>query len=495
MNKRIISLLLVLAMAFGLAACGAPAAPAAPASGDVVAKAEMQFIEAEDAKNVLNDEGYIFFDLRKAADVSANTIPGALAYDMTAAREGDEEAGKTAMTEATKDLDKNVVLICYSGKNYAQTATNALAAIGYDMSKVFTLKGGFNNWSEVYPELTTAGGAAEEAPAAPAEEKPEVSVVRWNWGTSANVLVALALEKGYFAEYGLEIEFVNANENASAMTLLATGQVDVVSNSGTASPLQNVASGVDMTFFGGHMMQGCMPVIARKGTEWNGITSLVGEDKKVAINPSYFAFTGALMEAGVEDPMTAVNWVAGMSYPDALAAVQRGEIDYALMGTGQNFQVQNMEDIEILCYQGDVMPNYSCCRMECPTEFIEKNPIAIKCILKALIRAQADFEADKEACVPVLAKAINADNDYVAAYLLNDYLKIHVDPLSSSIVRAWGILDKTGFLDENAKNINIEDHINTSIYAEALAECEAEYGAQFPEFYKAMNEFFAANNG
>ncbi len=489
MNKRIISLLLVLCMAFGLVACGAsaPAATEAPAAENV----PMQYIKAEEAKELLNDDAYVFFDIRKAEDSSANSVPGALAYDMAAAREGDAEAGKATMTEATKGLDKKIILICYSGKNYAQAGTNALSAIGYDMSKVFTLEGGFTNWSEVYPELTTAGGAAVEAPAA--AEKPEVSVVRWNWGTSANILVALAIEKGYFAEYGLEIEFVNANENANAMTLLATGQVDVVSNSGTASPLQNIAAGVDMTIFGGHMVQGCMPVIAKKGAEWNGVESLVG--KKVAINPSYFAFTGALKDAGVEDPMTAVEWVSGMSYPDALAAVQRGEVDYALMGTGQNFQVNNMPEIEILCYQGDVMPNYSCCRMECPTEFIEKNPITIKCILKALIRAQAYYEANKEECVDILAAAINADHDYVAAYMLNDYYKVHVDPLSNSVVRAWGILDETGFLDANAKNVNIEDHINTTLYEQALAEAEAEFGADHAEFFQGLKDFYAANNG
>ena len=302
-----------------------------------------------------------------------------------------------------------------SGKRYAQAATNALSAIGYDMSKVYTLEGGFTAWSEKFPELAVAPDAA----AAPAEteaakEVPEVSTVRWNWGTSANILVALAIEKGYFEEYGLNIEFVNANENASAMTLLATGQVDVVSNSGTASPLQNIAAGVDMTIFGGHMVQGCMPVIGKKGAEWNGIESIVG--KKFACNPSYFAFTGALMDAGYDNPMEVVDWVSGMSYPDALAALQRGEVDYALMGTGQNYQVNNMDDIEILTYQGDVMPDYSCCRMECPTEFIQNNPITIKCILKALIRAQAYYEANKEECVDILAAAIGADHDYVAAY-------------------------------------------------------------------------------
>ena len=36
------------------------------------------------------------------------------------------------------------------------------------------------------------------------------------------------------------------------------------------------------------------------------------------------------------------------------------------------------------------------------------------------------------------------------------------------IVRAWNILDATGFLDENAKKIDINDHINTTLYEEAL---------------------------
>jgi len=58
------------------------------------------------------------------------------------------------------------ILVCYSGKRYAQAATNALSAIGYDMSKVYTLEGGFTNWSETLPELTTAGGAVEAPEAA-----------------------------------------------------------------------------------------------------------------------------------------------------------------------------------------------------------------------------------------------------------------------------------------------------------------------------------------
>ena len=149
--KKIISMILLLAMALSLVACGAKA-PAETPAADVA----MQYITADEAKALVENDEYVFFDVRKAADSAANTIIGAQAWDMDAAKEGDAEAGKATMTEATKGLDKKIILVCYSGKRYAQATTNALSAIGYDMSKVYTLEGGFNNWSEKLPELTTA---------------------------------------------------------------------------------------------------------------------------------------------------------------------------------------------------------------------------------------------------------------------------------------------------------------------------------------------------
>ena len=160
--KKLIAMLLVLAMALSLVACGGASAPAETPAADVA----MQYITADEAKELVGNDEYVFFDVRKAADSSANSIVGAQAWDMDAAKEGDAEAGKATMKKATEGLDKKLILVCYSGKRYAQATTNALAAIGYDMSKVYTLEGGFNNWSEKLPELTTAGGAVEAPEAA-----------------------------------------------------------------------------------------------------------------------------------------------------------------------------------------------------------------------------------------------------------------------------------------------------------------------------------------
>ena len=324
------------------------------------------------------------------------------------------------------------------------------------------------------------------------EAKKENTVVRWNYGSSGNVLVTIAEEKGYFDEVGITIKPVSATANANAMALLATGQVDVVSNSGTTSPLQQIASGVDLTIFGGHMVNGAMPVVAKKGTEWKGIESFIGQD--VAVNPTYFAFTGAVMNLGYDNPLEVVNWKVYSNYDEALAAVQRGEVKYALMGTEKNYPISQMDDIEIVSWHSEVMPNYSCCRMECQTEYFNNNKDVIKNVIKALLRAQSYYETHKDEAISLHAKKINATPEFVAAYMNNSHYLVSVDPLKNSVLRAWGILDKTGYLDENAKNININDHINTALYEEALAEAEKDYGSENPDFYKKMKVFFNEND-
>ena len=69
----------------------------------------------------------MFIDLRKADDYKAGHIKGAIAADMDACKGGDFQNGIDTMRAALKDAtgsesgaDKKLVLICYSGKTYAQ---------------------------------------------------------------------------------------------------------------------------------------------------------------------------------------------------------------------------------------------------------------------------------------------------------------------------------------------------------------------------------------
>lgn len=113
---------------------------------------EMQYMSVENAANVLGTDGYLFLDVRKAADYDTSHIPGAVSADMDAAKNGDFDAGVATMEEATDGVDDTLIVICYTGKSYAQATTNVLSALGYDMSKVYTLEGGFTAWTEAYPD-------------------------------------------------------------------------------------------------------------------------------------------------------------------------------------------------------------------------------------------------------------------------------------------------------------------------------------------------------
>ena len=315
--------------------------------------------------------------------------------------------------------------------------------------------------------------------------------ITWAKDNSGNTFLAIAEDKGWIDDLGIKIDEPNFDETNAALTALAGGQVDIISNYGTNAPLQEIASGEDWLIIGGYMAQGCMPIVAKKGTKWNGVEDFIG--KKVAADPSLYSVTGALLDKGY-DPLTQVEWKSYPTSSDQLAAVVKGEVDYAVVGTSRNYEVQQNPELEAVAYQSDVMPWDSCCRMVVSREYAEKNPNTIKAILKTLIRAQEYYTTHHDECEELMKDYMGVDLDYVKAYMDNDHFQISNDPLKHEVMKGWEILDKTGFLDENAKNINIEDHIDTSFYEEALNEATEEYGDENPEFYSNLKSFYEEHN-
>ena len=148
--KRLYAALLCLIMVLGMFGCTKPAADTTVEVTAPETDIEMQYITPDDAAALIGNDEYIFFDVRQAADYQVAHIPGAEGHDMHAAKEGDFAAGVATMELAIKELDKKIILVCYSGKRYAQATTNVLSALGYDMTKVYTLEGGFTAWSETH---------------------------------------------------------------------------------------------------------------------------------------------------------------------------------------------------------------------------------------------------------------------------------------------------------------------------------------------------------
>lgn len=152
--KKLFALMLGTVMVLSLGACsqGASSNDAGSTASSAATKTSINYMSVDELNKLLGTEGYTILDVRKAADFQTSHIPGSISADMDAAVQGDEAAGVSTMTPIAKEHNDNLVVVCYSGKRYAEATTKALQSLGYDMSKVITLEGGFKAWNAAYPD-------------------------------------------------------------------------------------------------------------------------------------------------------------------------------------------------------------------------------------------------------------------------------------------------------------------------------------------------------
>lgn len=101
----------------------------------------MNYIGVEDLKAAIDSDSdeYIILDVRKVEDYNTSHIVGAYEADQDAANKGgDDETGianlkaalKAATGSETGNADNKYALVCYSGKSYAQKATDLMIGMG-----------------------------------------------------------------------------------------------------------------------------------------------------------------------------------------------------------------------------------------------------------------------------------------------------------------------------------------------------------------------------
>ncbi len=156
MTKKFAGVFLAMCLTFGamfaLAGCSSSSSTSSDSSSSKkeVTEVSMKEESVDTLKSEVGKDDVVFLDVRKAEDYAAGHIIGAVNADMDKAKDGDNEDGISKMETAIKDnnlKDQKLVLVCYSGKKYAQAGTNILNALGYDMSKVVTLQGGMKSWT------------------------------------------------------------------------------------------------------------------------------------------------------------------------------------------------------------------------------------------------------------------------------------------------------------------------------------------------------------
>ena len=316
--------------------------------------------------------------------------------------------------------------------------------------------------------------------------EPETTEIVWAQGLSGNVLVTLATRLGYFEDVGLNVKEVPLDDGQ--LQGVSDGQVDIASNSGTNEPLQMIASGDDIAIIGGFMLEGCMPIIAKEGTGWNGPADFVG--KKVGGSPTTYALTSKINAEGY-DINNDIQWVPFDNDADKISAILNGQIDYAVMGTGRMYMVQNTEGIAIMAYCDDVTPNYSCCRMVARNTWVQENPTTVKLLNEALLRAQCYFEANRDECAEIMSDVLSADLEYVKAYMdETEYYELNVATVKKTVVDNWQFQREVGLIDADLDDSVVEDVVYDNLYKAALDACVDKYYDDDPDFWDSQMQMY-----
>jgi NitT/TauT family transport system substrate-binding protein len=304
-------------------------------------------------------------------------------------------------------------------------------------------------------------------------------------------VVAVAREKNYFKEEGLDIEYITLA--SGAIEALSIGKADMLLT-GIIPTLSYAAQGADVKIIGGTISGGNFFVAKKENAEsLRNIKNWVGKKLgTVRLSTSEMVTRYALEEQGI-DVKKDITYVEIDTYPNIIEGVRKGLADIGAVDP-QYIQAALDLGLEIIFLMTDLSPNYICCREAVYSKSLEANPRAFEKFLKAQIRAYKYFLEQPDDVIKILAKASSQDENWVRRVLYdkkaNGNRTFHPDPDINRSRKVYDTLDKWNYIQK--KGIKIEDIFDTTLYKKALDEIIKENPKE--EFYLELLEVYKKNN-
>lgn len=342
------------------------------------------------------------------------------------------------------------------------------------------------------PAAENATGAEPAAEAA-TEELP---VIRY--GAFLNMLksslIYIATEKGFDIEEGVDVELVNVSKSADALTSIITEKDEIDLWGMQIMPTCTfIGNGADLVIFGGNVAEGGA-MIAAKGTAQqyrDDINNLKGKTVLgIRGETGVLAMMAKLVELGFDvNKDITIKWADA---PSVLEGVSKGEGDVGFLPIEYTYFGDDV-NAEVVYQVGEVAENYICCRMTTSRKILEERRDDLIKVIKAEIRAYKFMQENKEETVKILAAYSGQDEEYVEQNIYNVRISFVPDPYADAVGPFYNVLGIMGFFEnEEATSIDVMDHVDATLYKQALDEIMEEYPndpcyEQLLEIYNRQN--------
>lgn len=305
-------------------------------------------------------------------------------------------------------------------------------------------------------------------------------------------LADIAIHEGFFEEENLEVELVPFNASTDGVNALQSKKIDVGLTFGTTTPLAFIAQGADLDIIGGHM-EGGHPVYVPEEDldQYKTFADFKGKTiGTVRLGVPDIVFKSALKNAGV-DLEKDVEFVEFKSGANLLEAAAARKVDVAFAGTGYLTKATEAKLVPF-AWSNDVQPGHVCCRAVTRGDFTEEQAIAYKKFLKGLIKAEHVKLESPEIALESSKERFNLDDATVDEIVNEEHLINSADPHKHQVEVLWEQMKDLGYIEEEAKNLDLNEHFNLTFYEEALNELikenpDDDYYTQALERYKEQN--------
>ncbi|MDR1970357.1 MAG: ABC transporter substrate-binding protein [Treponema sp.] len=308
-------------------------------------------------------------------------------------------------------------------------------------------------------------------------------------------IVAVARERHYFEEEGLDPEFIILA--SGAIEALSIGKADIMLT-GIIPSLSYAAQGADVKVIGGTISGGNFAITRPENRakyarleDWRG--ARLGT---VRLSTSEMVSRFALGQIGLNTDASSQNqdvtFVEIENYPNIIEGVRKGQVDIGFVSYEYRQAVEDL-GLTILFPMTSMYPNYVCCRETAYTKSLEtKRSIFVK-FLQAQIRAFKEFVEKPDDTVALIARLSSQEPDFVRNALYDPDRSAgrtyHPDPDLRRVRDVYATLQEHNYIP---LGLAVEDVLDYTLYQDALQNILERYPDD--PFYRQLARDFEFNN-